>query len=95
VTRHSIVRSPWRRGKVIATPKGAVDVTMTGDESPGDAFEVILGVVDTHLDLPVVAVALERLGRRLGELAVPATAKGYEKLIRWAKRLGAPLRAPG
>ena len=86
MTRHSIVRSPSRRGKVIATLKGAVDVTMTGDESSGAAFEVILGV-DTHLDLHV-AVALDRLGRRLGELAVPATAKGYEKLICWAKRLG-------
>ena len=38
---------------------------------------VILGV-DTHLDLHV-AVALDRLGRRLGEASVPTTAKGYEE----------------
>ena len=37
---------------------------------------VILGV-DTHLDFHV-AVALDHLGRRLGELSVPATVKGYE-----------------
>ena len=36
---------------------------------------VILGV-DTHLDLHV-GVALDHLGRRLGELSVPTTAKGY------------------
>jgi len=50
------------------------------------ATEVILGV-DTHLDVHV-AVALDRLGRRLGELSVPTTAKGYESLVRWAEGLG-------
>jgi transposase len=47
---------------------------------------VILGV-DTHLDLHV-AVALDRLGRRLGEASVPTTAKGYEELLRWAEGFG-------
>ena len=47
---------------------------------------VILGV-DTHLDLHV-AVALDHLGRRLGELGVPTTAKGYEELLRWAEGFG-------
>jgi transposase len=48
--------------------------------------EVVLGV-DTHLDIHV-AVALDQLGRRLGELAVPTTAKGYEALISWAEEFG-------
>jgi transposase len=56
-------------------------------ENPGDvAEEVVLGV-DTHLDVHV-AVALDGLGRRLGELAVPTTEKGYESLICWAEGFG-------
>jgi transposase len=50
------------------------------------ATEVVLGI-DTHLDVHVV-VALDRLGRPLGELSVPTTAKGYESLVRWAEGLG-------
>jgi hypothetical protein len=46
-------------------------VKMTDVEQKA-ATEVILGV-DTHLDVHV-AVALDGLGRRLGELAMPATA---------------------
>jgi transposase len=60
-------------------------VTMTDAEQKA-ATEVILGV-DTHLDVHV-AVALDRLGRRLGEVSVPTTAKGYERLVRWAEGLG-------
>ena len=48
--------------------------------------EVVLGV-DTHLDFHV-AVALDRLGRRLGELKVPTSAKGYRELVRWAEGFG-------
>ncbi len=48
--------------------------------------EVVLGV-DTHLDLHV-AVALDQLGRRLGELTVPTTTRGYESLLRWAEGFG-------
>ena len=60
-----------------ATPKGATDVVMTGIRSPESAeVEVVLGV-DTHLDFHV-AVALDTLGRRLGELTVPTTTEGYE-----------------
>jgi transposase len=44
---------------------------MDGTDS---ADEVVLGV-DTHLDLNV-AVALDQLGRRLGELKVPTTTRG-------------------
>ena len=57
-----------------------------GSESAAKVVEVILGV-DTHLHIHV-AVALDQLGRRLGELAVPTTSKGYEKLLCWAKGFG-------
>ena len=53
---------------------------------------VILGV-DTHLDFHV-AVAVDHLGRRLGESNVPTTAKGYERLLRWAEGFG-PVRCAG
>jgi transposase len=59
-------------------------VTMTVAERA--ATEVVLGV-DTHLDVHV-AVALDRLGTRLGELSVPTTAKGYKSLVRWAEGFG-------
>jgi transposase len=61
-------------------------VTITANESPTTVSEVILGI-DTHKDVHV-AVALNQLGRRLGELNVPATTKGYEKLLRWAEGFG-------
>ena len=53
---------------------------------------VILGV-DTHLDFHV-AVAIDHLGRRLGESNVPTTVKGYERLLRWAEGFG-PVRCAG
>ena len=43
--------------------------------------------VDTHLDVHV-AVAVDQLGRRLGELRVPTTARGYERLLGWAEGFG-------
>jgi transposase len=52
----------------------------------------VLGV-DTHLDFHV-AVALDRLGRRLGEVRVPTTAEGYERVLRWAEGFG-PVRCAG
>jgi transposase len=71
-------------GVVSATPKGAADVVMTGIRSSESAdLEVVLGV-DTHLDFHV-AVALDTLGRRLGELTVPTTTKGYKRLLCWAE----------
>lgn len=60
--------------------------------SEGLADGVVLGV-DTHLDFHV-AVALDRLGRRLGEVKVPTTAEGYERVVRWAESLG-PVRCAG
>jgi transposase len=67
-------------------------VTMTGAQRPDTKVGVILGV-DTHLDFHV-AVAVDYLGRRLGELSVPTTAKGYERLLCWAEDLG-PVRCTG
>jgi transposase len=67
-------------------------VTMTGAHRPDAKVEVILGV-DTHLEVHV-AVAVDHLGRRLGELSVPTTVKGYERLLRWAEGFG-PVRCAG
>jgi transposase len=47
---------------------------------------VIVGV-DTHLDLHV-AVAIDGVGRRLGELVIATTPLGYRKLLSWAELLG-------
>ena len=68
-------------------------MTMIGAERPDIKVEVILGV-DTHLDAHV-AVAVDHLGRGLlGELSVPTTAKGYERLVCWAEGFG-PVRCAG
>ena len=48
-------------------------MTITTSESPATASEVILGI-DTHLDVHV-AVALDGLGRRLGDLNAPTTVR--------------------
>ena len=69
-----------------ATSKGAWDVTTIGVERTHTEVAVILGV-DTHLDFHV-AVAVDHLGRRLGEFSVPTTVKGYEGLLRWAEGFG-------
>ena len=71
-----------------AASKGAADVKTTfgNAEDSASVDEVVLGV-DTHLDLHV-AVALDQLGRRLGELTVPTTTRGYERLLRWAEGFG-------
>lgn len=47
---------------------------------------VTLGV-DTHQDIHV-AVVLDQLGRRLGELSVPTTVVGYHRLMNWAEGFG-------
>ena len=67
-------------------------MTMIGAERPETGVAVILGV-DTHLNFHV-AVAVDHLGRRLGELSVPTTAKGYERLLSWAEGFGS-LRCAG
>ncbi len=63
-----------------------MDVPITASESPATVSGVVLGI-DTHKDVHV-AVALDGLGRRLGELNVPTTTKGYERLICWARSFG-------
>ena len=60
--------------------------TNAGVDVAAGVCEVILGV-DTHLDLHV-AVALDELGRRLGELTVPTTTRGYQRLLVWANDFG-------
>jgi transposase len=67
-------------------------VTTIGAERPDTEVAVILGV-DTHLDSHV-AVAVDHLGRRLDELSVPTTVKGYEELLCWAEGFG-PVRCAG
>ena len=67
-------------------------MTMIGAERPNTLVEVILGV-DTHLDFHV-AVAVDHLGRSLGESSVPTTVKGYEGLLCWAEGFG-PVRCAG
>ena len=61
-------------------------MSITTSQRPATASEVILGI-DTHLDVHM-AVALDGLGRRLGELNVPTTVKGYQKLLHWAEGFG-------
>lgn len=49
-------------------------------------LQVIVGV-DTHKDFHV-AVAIDQLGRRLGETTVVTTRRGYDSLIEWASEFG-------
>ena len=51
-----------------------------------DTSQVVIGV-DTHQEKHV-AVGIDRLGARLGELHTVATTYGYEKLERWSRELG-------
>src|SRR5439155_7155421 len=44
--------------------------------------------VDTHRDVHV-AVALDQLGRRLGEIELTTTRAGYQRLLAWAEQFGA------
>jgi hypothetical protein len=53
--------------------------------------EVIL-VVDTHLDTHVAAV-ISHTGQLLGTLAMPTSAAGYLKLLKWARSWGCVRRA--
>ena len=47
---------------------------------------VVIGV-DTHKDIHI-AVAIDRLGARLGTTAIPVTARGYQQLVDWARSHG-------
>ncbi len=50
------------------------------------ASGIVVGV-DTHKDLHV-ASAKDELGRGLGEITIPASAKGYRALLSWSRGLG-------
>jgi transposase len=63
-----------------------VHTTFGNAEGSASVNGVILGV-DTHLELHVV-VAVDQVGRRLGELTLPSTTRGYERLLRWAEGFG-------
>ena len=54
--------------------------------------EVIIGV-DTHKSTHA-AVAISAVGARLGSLSIPASSRGYQALLDWARALG-PIRAFG
>ncbi len=70
-------------------------MTMTGAQRPHTMVEVILGV-DTHLDFPTWRGGCGPSSGQtpLGELSVPTTAKGYERLLCWAEGFG-PVRCAG
>ncbi len=53
---------------------------------PHEEVRVTLGV-DTHEDVHV-AVALDQLGRWLGELPIPSNTGGFVQLVHWASELG-------
>ena len=90
MTRHSIVRLPGRwASNETATRREVTDVRATGvQSSDGTVKEIVLGV-DTHLDVHV-AVALDGLGRHLGESKIPTTLR---EGLRTTPRLGAGFRS--
>ena len=73
--------------EVRARSKGDSDVKTIGAERQQTTEGGVIVGVDTHLHFHV-AVAIDHLGRRLGELSVPTTAKGYDELLRWAEGFG-------
>ena len=58
-----------------------------------DSREPVIVGVDTH-DQNHVAVLLDRLGRRLGKIEIPAERAGYQKLLSWCCAQG-PLESAG
>ena len=54
---------------------------------PDVTVTIVTVGVDTHKDVHV-AVALDALGRRLGDLQIPTTTIGYDQLHHWAIGLG-------
>jgi transposase len=65
-----------------------VTTTAPVTENAAEKKPVTVGV-DTHLDSHV-AVAVDDLGRRLGEMHTPTNQAGYAKLLGWAEKLGKP-----
>lgn len=79
----SRVRPPDRRRPQLVVIKENI---ITFPFVHGAALAIIVGV-DTHKDTHV-AVAIDGLGRRLGEVAISATASGYQQLHEWTEALG-------
>jgi transposase len=67
-------------------PPASEEKAITSIAVPIPDVTVTVGV-DTHKDVHV-AVALDALGRQLGELAVATTTAGYQKLHHWATTFG-------
>ena len=57
-----------------------------------DEETLVILSVDTHADAHV-AVALDGLGRRLGDKILPSTEVGYAALVGWAEEFGTLARA--
>jgi hypothetical protein len=51
-----------------------------------DREQIVVGV-DTH-KWEHVAVAVDGLGRRIGELTIPATPAGYQAMLDWVESVG-------
>lgn len=51
--------------------------------------DLVITGVDTHKETHV-AVAIDHLGRRLGEMIFPATTNGYDQLVTWVRTHGTP-----
>ena len=72
-----------------ALPRSEDEEAVVTDIAPSDTARVVIGV-DTHKD-EHVAVAVDRLGARLGQHRLRATAAGYAGLERWATTMEAVL----
>jgi transposase len=59
---------------------------MTGTRVPVEVEEIVVGI-DTHKDVHL-AVAVDGLGRRLGELSVETSSAGLDQLRWWAEQFG-------
>lgn len=57
------------------------------EDTPADASTAVIVGVDTHKQTHV-AVAINRLGARLGTCSAPADRAGYAALVDWARALG-------
>jgi len=59
---------------------------MTHNAQPIDPDVIVVGI-DTHKDVHV-GVALDHLGRPLGQQSAPTSPAGLRTLLSWAQRVG-------
>jgi transposase len=83
VTAPSVARSHHDQ---VGAPSRRVDSASPRTATGSTATDVVVGV-DTHSDVHV-AVAIDEVGRRLGELTVPTTLAGSQRLETWAIGFG-------